>query len=262
MEGTLYVLALVVVMIVFQERIAPHLRQNARAVPSRDLAFFGLSLSFAFWARTEGILLAVLSVLYLAIAVARSSSSTRVGRVLRVALLTGGTFALGVAPWFAFSLLTTGSLGQKSGAMKMLWASGDYGALAWWERTLVLTIFARMVVFGRADAMLFLVNQNSQRLSSWRKLLCCCARDAGVRTIQQQKLLGRQTKTPLRLCGASLAAWADAHLLLLSGCVYGCVRCSPRVVLGAGGTHLFHFVYGVRPCACDARVGAIFERAL
>jgi hypothetical protein len=26
-------------MIVFQERIAPHLRQNARAVPSRDLAF-------------------------------------------------------------------------------------------------------------------------------------------------------------------------------------------------------------------------------
>lgn len=242
MEGTLYVLALVVVMIVFQQRIAPHLRHSVPAVPARNLVLFGLSLSFAFWARTEGILLAVLSVLYLAIAVARSSSSTRVGKVLRVALLTGGTFALGVAPWFAFSLLTTGSLGQKSGAMKMLWASGDYGALAWWERTLVLTEFLRAWWFSVAPTLLF--NQTHSVVALAAAIVLFVLVALGVRTIQQQETAdGKNEDTPATLW-CQMAAWL-LPMLLLSGSVYGLLFADHRAwYWGQPGLIFFVLFYG------------------
>jgi hypothetical protein len=239
MEGTLYVLAIVLVMIVFQVRIAPHLRQNACTVPAGALMLFGFSLSFAFWARTEGVLLAAISLLYLAIAIARSTSSTRLRSIARMGLLSGGTFVLGVAPWFLFSLLATGSLGQKSGAMKMLWAKSDYDALAAWERLLVLTEFLRAWWFSVAPTVLF--NQTYSVVALGAAIVLFVLVALGVRTLHKAEDSDRSDDTAL---WCRMAAWL-LPMLLISGSVYGLLFADHRAwYWGQPGLIFFILFYG------------------
>jgi hypothetical protein len=201
----------------------------------------------------------VLSVLYLAIAVARSSSSTRVGRVLRVALLTGGTFALGVAPWFAFSLLTTGSLGQKSGAMKMLWASGDYGALAAWERRWCSPSFCAPGGFRSRRRLLF--NQTHSVVALAAAIVLLVLVLLSVRTIEQEETSGVATEDTPATLWCQMAAWL-LPMLLLSGSVYGLLFADHRAwYWGQPGLSFSFCFYGGRgPVSATRVVGAIFER--
>jgi hypothetical protein len=256
MEGTLYVLAIVVVMLVFQQHIAPHLRHTPCDVPTRALVLFGLSLSFAFWARTEGILLAAISLLYAAVAIVRSPSSTRLRSIMRMGLLSGGTFVLHVAPWFVFSLLATGSLGQKSGAMKMLWARDDYSGLALWERLLVLTEFLRAWWFSVAPTVLFNRAYSVVALAAAIVLFVLIA--LAVRTLRDKETssggndaahdVAQDTASVSDTTSATLwcqmAAWL-LPMLLLSGSVYGLLFADHRAwYWGQPGVIFFVLFYG------------------
>ncbi len=53
---------------------------------------------------------------------------------LRAGLLVVGSFTIAVLPWFTFSLLALGTPGQDSGAMKMIWAAGEYASLSPFRR--------------------------------------------------------------------------------------------------------------------------------
>jgi hypothetical protein len=87
------------------------------------LTGFGLALVLCFWARTEAVVLAgVGCLLPVGIHLARPAIISRRQAITASAWL-GALFALGTAPWFAWSYLYTGRLTQASGFVKHLWAA-------------------------------------------------------------------------------------------------------------------------------------------
>lgn len=140
-ETPFYLLSLALVVAVYLRRIDPYLGDRAgddalpiqRTIPAKNLALFGCALGLTFLARTEGGVLALLTMLYLMIALKRSGMRST-GALLRVALITGGAALLVALPWLIYSIATVGGLGQDSGAMKMIWASAEYAKLTPFKR--------------------------------------------------------------------------------------------------------------------------------
>jgi hypothetical protein len=118
MEGALYELGLWFCVGFFLHLIAPN-----RSITWRTALGFGVVLAFAFWGRTEGVLLALLSVVWLL--VREISNARREGHKFSVKApaVTFASFALFVMPWPLYSHFATGVWGQQSGKMKTLWAS-------------------------------------------------------------------------------------------------------------------------------------------
>lgn len=109
-EAPLHVLALVTVLIAFVRL----LESGAGRVPTRRLVELGAALALLFWARTDG---AVVAAVTLALVAARSGRRA----APRAVLVAGGVLAAAAIPWFVWSYATTGSLVQDSAAIKALW---------------------------------------------------------------------------------------------------------------------------------------------
>lgn len=146
-ESSLALLTWVVAIDVFAGRIAPRLGRERlhgavsgllrlagrpplawtpapeTPIPARDAAILGAALAAAFWARTDGVVLAGLALLFFA-------TYLRPRTALRAVAIAGGTFAACVLPWFVWSWATTGSLVQDSGAIKMLWGTKAHPTFA------------------------------------------------------------------------------------------------------------------------------------
>jgi hypothetical protein len=102
---------------------------DARRLPGRDAVVrYGLALGAVSLARTDGLLVTALAVLWLAAATLRISRD-----VVRAAGIAGGA-ALAAAlvnlPWWLLSVSQVGTVVQDSGAMKVLWAADLYPTLA------------------------------------------------------------------------------------------------------------------------------------
>jgi hypothetical protein len=262
MEGTLYICALLIVFCVFNERIAPRLRAQGgqKTLPARDCILFGLSLGLAFWGRTEGLLLAAISLLYLAVAVspgtkALSSARDALGgarAVARVWLLTGGSFVLCIAPWLMYSLLATGSLTQKSGAMKMLWAARDHAGVAAWQRVLGTLEFLRAWWLSVAPAILFNQPLGIAALSGCVAMSVLIA--LGVRQRRREEaqngnahsaLMDHATATASTqgaTAWCQMAAWL-LPMFLLSGVVYGALFSDHRAWYWGQPGLVFFFLF-------------------
>lgn len=140
-ETPLYMLALAFALLLYLRAIDPYLARDGvddatrrrNAIPGSRLALFGCALGGVVLCRTEGIILAIVSTLYLMIGLWRSGTRSPLP-LLRVALIVGGTALLVAAPWFIYSYATIGQVGQDSGAMKMLWAAAEHAALTPFKR--------------------------------------------------------------------------------------------------------------------------------
>jgi len=111
MEASFYIFGLSVALLTYSRRLA-----GPRPPANADFALFGLSLSVCFWGRTEASVLAMWLVALL-------GWSLRGSRWLGALFVTAAAFIVGIAPWFVYSRVATGSFVQHSGAMKMLWAA-------------------------------------------------------------------------------------------------------------------------------------------
>ncbi len=116
MEASFYVFALALAMWVYATRIAPPLQEAKRTPSIGDFVLFGLGLALCFWGRTEAIILTAFVILGVTFQFRRTAWTTAF-----VGCSAG--FVIGVVPWFAYSYLATGSWFQRSGSMKLLWAS-------------------------------------------------------------------------------------------------------------------------------------------
>ncbi len=117
MEASFYVFGLTCAFLLYSARLKPVLQARG-VVRTRDLRALGLCLALCFWGRTEAIVLSG-AVMLAVIVAAASSWPAR----LRTAAALGIPFGLGIAPWFVFSFVATGSWTQRSGAMKLLWGA-------------------------------------------------------------------------------------------------------------------------------------------
>jgi hypothetical protein len=125
-ESALYALSLVLVvrsLVAFveasdAEAFLPHLK-------------LGAALALCFLARTEAGILAAVTCGFAPLLRGWRPWDRR---ALRSAALIGSVFALGIAPWFAWCWIATGSPWQGSGVMKALWAKQLLGPLSTGER--------------------------------------------------------------------------------------------------------------------------------
>jgi len=125
-ESALYTLTLVLVM-----------RSVIRFVESPDDAallpqiLLGGALALCFLARTEAGILALLTCGFAPLLRGWKPWDRR---ALRSAVLIGAVFVVGIAPWFLWCWLATGSPWQGSGVMKALWGAQYLGPLSTGER--------------------------------------------------------------------------------------------------------------------------------
>lgn len=131
-EASFYIFTLTLALQAYRLCIAPALYSTPPTLPYRQAqVLFGLSLSLAFWGRTEAALIAVLALLWLSRVWSRTFG---VRKALQTGATIGGVFLAGILPWFAYSYLATGSLTQRSGAMKLLWASEEHAHFGLFKR--------------------------------------------------------------------------------------------------------------------------------
>ena len=147
MEASIYVCALAFALRLYAARIHPALSQG-ESPRYGDLALFGGGLSLCFYGRTEAVIIAAFAMAAIGLALLQRPSA-----LLRMFTL-GGSFATGIAPWFVYTYLSTGSLVQGSGAMKMLWAreAGSAGTL---HKVIVAThyVFGQWLSFPLEDVV-------------------------------------------------------------------------------------------------------------
>ncbi len=119
-------------------QIAPFLGRGKDFLPPpRSLVVFGLSLTLAFYGRTDQILLAGLALLWLSVAVrVWTAPAQRLTAMKRTWGWVGITVLVGIAPWYLFSYVTCGTMAQDSGTMKMLWHAQSVGR--WDVHSLIL----------------------------------------------------------------------------------------------------------------------------
>ncbi len=89
--------------------------------PLSQFLRYGGSLGLLCLARTEGGIIAVVAVVWLAAVVFSKTGGFSTGMYRVVAC--GAALVLTIAPWWLFSLSQVGTIVQDSGAMKMLWAT-------------------------------------------------------------------------------------------------------------------------------------------
>jgi hypothetical protein len=88
---------------------------------------YGLALGVVCLARTDGVVIVCLAVLWLVAASLRDRQG--LAHAIRSGALAAGAIAVVLAPWWLFSLHQVGAVTQDSGAMKLLWASERYPTL-------------------------------------------------------------------------------------------------------------------------------------
>jgi len=118
-EGALYAAVLMVVFLAHQA-----LRRDAqarRAGSLKRLLPFAFALGVLCLTRTDGIIVATLSLMWLVVSGTAGRAAIR-DRIEPVAI-TAAIVGLCIVPWWLFSLVQVGSVTQDSGAMKMLWAA-------------------------------------------------------------------------------------------------------------------------------------------
>jgi hypothetical protein len=121
-EASLYALAAIMVFLTHLQLISQ--RAEGRLPSFRLVVRYGAALGFLCLARTDGIVIAALGLLWLTgSAFSKRHQARPMG--LRV-LAAGAMLALVVTPWCVFSIAQVGTIVQDSGAMKMLWASDLY----------------------------------------------------------------------------------------------------------------------------------------
>jgi len=145
-ETPFYFLALALLIDYATGAILPLLPPGSQGPPApRTFAIFGLLLGLAFWGRSEMGVTGGMTVLLMMWWLRRHG----IRPALRAGLLMVGSFTIAVLPWFIFSLLTLGTPAQDSGAMKMIWAAGEYGALAPFRRANEFGAYLYQGWFGR-----------------------------------------------------------------------------------------------------------------
>jgi hypothetical protein len=115
-------------------------------VTRKDLVRLGAALGFVFWARTDGGVVAAATIAVLGAIAGRAA--------LRVVGTVGLTFAACATPWFVWSYLTTGSLVQDSGAVKMLWAESSHASMSAGARLSEAWEFVTRWWLGRSASLL------------------------------------------------------------------------------------------------------------
>ena len=125
-ESALYALSLVVVVRSLLGFVAAPDTEALR--PHVQL---GAALAFCFLARTEAGILAAVTCGFAPLLRGWRPWDRR---ALRSTALIGTVFAVGIAPWFAWCWIATGSPWQTSGVMKALWAEQFLGGLSAGER--------------------------------------------------------------------------------------------------------------------------------
>lgn len=124
-EAVLVALAAMVALLAHL-RLADDYRRRSPAF--RQLITYGAALGALCLARTDGVIVAALGVIWVA---GRSwAVSGNLPATLRHAMVVTVTAAAVLAPWWLFSYWQTGTLSQDSGAMKMLWTADRYPTAA------------------------------------------------------------------------------------------------------------------------------------
>ena len=117
MESAIYIFAASLVLYTYSRQLMPAVQSGPASSPSlKACMLFGFSLGFLFLGRTE-------SVVMTTVVTAAIAYRLRRGGWFKLMAGTTVAFVLVVLPWFAYSWLATGSWFQRSGSMKMLWAS-------------------------------------------------------------------------------------------------------------------------------------------
>lgn len=129
METGVYLVALLLLLLVATRRGLLTM-ERGMVLSSATLAMIGGLLGLLFWSRTDGLILAAVTLSYIGwIAWPEDSatgSSRRPANALRSLLVAGSAFLLAILPWLVFSLLTFGGITQDSGAMKLLWGAAEH----------------------------------------------------------------------------------------------------------------------------------------
>jgi hypothetical protein len=119
-ESMPYALALLTVLILHM-RLARALNAKSSIHSRRQVIWYGAALGVLCLARTDGLVVAGLALLWIAVRGWMATGSVR--QPLVSAATAGGVCLLVLIPWIAFSIAQVGTVVQDSGAMKMLWAS-------------------------------------------------------------------------------------------------------------------------------------------
>jgi hypothetical protein len=233
-EASLYMLTLQLAILVYVTRVAPHIHSGHTFHGSaNNLIGFGASLSIAFLARTDASILAIVGLLWIAAIIAwlgpRGMSLLPVTRTVG---LVGGTFLIGILPWFLYSVHTVGSIAQNSSGMKMLWAAERLGRLGMRERI----AFVQELL-----------------LEQWFRLPFDWMFDLGAVPKGRAILLAMMVAMAVRLWVKSapvgVLAQVSVWLILTSiatGCAYGFLLGNIRFwYLGLPGFAMFLVVFGI-----------------
>ena len=211
-------------------------------VRERDLVRFGAALGFLFWARTDAVLVVAVTLPYIALMAGRSAAP-------RVVAIVGCVFAIATLPWFVWSYMTTGSLVQDSGAVKMMWADAAHASMTTTQRAEDALRFAA----GRWTGLPASLLTSSPALTGW------IAGAVFVAVVAFSLVCVRRFREPRGL--ATTAIWLLASAAFV-GLVYGAYF-TDQMLWYSGLPGLALFLVGAL-CTADAlrRIAALRRPAL
>jgi hypothetical protein len=139
MESMVYALALLALLSVHL-RLSDLMRGSSALPPTRLIVIYGACLGAVCLARTEGIVIVGLALVWFSFQIVKATGSTTAQ--FRTALTAAAVCLTVLLPWLAFSWWQVDTIVQDSGAMKYLWAPKGLRGI-FWNLALTVDYFVR-----------------------------------------------------------------------------------------------------------------------